>query len=296
MLEKAAQKLLAWPVPDALHSYSRRDTALYALSVGAGQDACDERQLDFVDPWRESMRALPSMPLILGYPGFWLGTREVQQACGLVAAKVLHVEQSVQIHAPLPVEGDIVGKTRLLGLVDKGADKGSLLYSERDIYLSDGMRHIATCAQVHYLRGFGGFGPTGFAPPQARPVPTTAPETEIIRHTRSEQALLYRLNGDANPLHIAPATAKAAGFQRPILHGMCTTGVVVHAVLEGLAGFATTHIKSFSLRMSAPVLPGESIKVQCWSDGAFRAVSNHSAVIEAGYVDFDEAFSSPKST
>lgn len=291
---EAVQRLLSWPVPDAEQRFTRHDTALYALSVGAGQDATDPRQRDLVDPWSNTLRALPSLPLVLGYPGFWLGGDEVQRACGFSAARVLHVEQSVRLHAPLPVAAQVVGKTRVLGLVDKGADKGSLLYSQRDIHLREDMRLLASCTQVHYLRGFGGFeglAPTGFVAPAARRFPTTPPDWALTRHTRPEQALLYRLNGDANPLHLDPTTAKAAGFERPILHGMCTAGVVVHAVLEALTGFAATGIRGFSLRMSAPVLPGESITVQCWNDGSFRAISHPRgiAVIEAGHADIETA-------
>lgn len=283
----SAHKLLAWAVPDAAHSFSRRDTSLYALSVGVGRDASDERQLEFVDPWHERLQALPTFPLVLGYPGFWLGGREIQQVCGFSAARVLHVEQSVRIHRPLPVAADVLGKTRILGLVDKGADKGSLLYSERDIVSREDNLLLATCAQVHYIRGFGGFGSTGFAVPPPRPMPTTAPDMELTLPTQPEQALLYRLNGDANPLHIYPAAAKAAGFERPILHGMCTAGVVMHGVLQALTGYVADRVQGFSLRMSAPLVPGESMDIQCWRTGAFRAVAagRGITVIEGGFAD-----------
>jgi acyl dehydratase len=264
-------RLLQWKVPSVRQRYTRRDTALYALSVGLGHDPLDPRQLSMVDPWNERLAALPSMALVLGYPGFWLGDPKVHAATGIAADQVLHAEQSLELHAPVPAEAEVVGHTRVVGLVDKGAGRSALLYSERTIQHAGDAKRIATCRQVHHLRGAGGFGDTGFAAPPAAAIPAGEPDMTADLSTRPEQALLYRLNGDANAIHFDPAVSRRAGFARPLLHGMCTMGLVVHALLRTLVDYDATRMRSLTLRMTAPVLPGDTIRTEVWRNGMFRA-------------------------
>jgi acyl dehydratase len=259
------EKLMIFPVPEVRQTLTKRDTAFYALSIGLGQDPMDERQLDFVDHHR-ALKAMPSMAVVLGHPGFWLSNPET----GVDAVRVVHGEQGFEIHRPLPVEGEIFAQTRVTGLVDRGAGKGALLYSEKEVRGSDGTLY-ATTRSTTFLRGDGGFGGPSGPVKQPHPVPAGDPDLVADLPTRPEQALYYRLNGDDNPLHADPAVAAKAGFPRPILHGLCTLGVVTHALIRALADYDAPGLRALDLRFSAPVYPGETIRTEIWRSGAFRA-------------------------
>jgi acyl dehydratase len=252
-------RLLNWPIPEIRQRLRWQDSALYALSVGCGQDPLDSQELSFVTEG-PGMRALPSMAVVLGYPGFWLR----DPATGVDAVRVVHGEQRLVLHAPLPVEGELVGRSRVTGLVDRGEGKGALLYTERVIEdVATGTR-LATLEQTTFLRGDGGFGgPPG---PVRRPAPEPegAPGVALDLPTRPEQALLYRLNGDHNPLHSDPALAARAGFPRPILHGLATFGVVARGLLRLFCEGDPARFGAIECRFSAPVFPGETIRIEAW--------------------------------
>ncbi len=267
-------RLLAYPLPPVHQKLTKRDTVLYALSVGLGQDPVDERQLDFVDPHR-GLTAMPSMAVVLGYPGFWLKN----PATTVDAVRLVHGEQGLVLHRPLPVEGEVIGETRITGLVDKGAGKGALLYTEKLLRDAATGGLLATATATTFLRADGGFGGSAGPAKPAHVMPEGTPDIAIDLPTRPEQALLYRLNGDDNPLHADPATAAAAGFPCPILHGLCTFGVVTHALLRGLCAYDPGRLRSMELRFSAPVFPGETVRTEIFRDGSFRA-----SAIERGVV------------
>ncbi|KAA2214058.1 MaoC/PaaZ C-terminal domain-containing protein [Teichococcus oryzae] len=255
-----------FPIPEVRQRVTPRDAVFYALSVGLGQDPMDRRQLDFTDADR-ALRVLPSMAVVLAHPGFWAA----DPATGIDAVKVVHGEQSITLHHPLPAEGEIIGRTRVTGLIDKGEGKGALLYSEKELRDAATGTLLAVTGSTTFLRGDGGFGgPSGPVKP-VNPVPETPPDITVDLPTRPEQALYYRLNGDNNPLHSDPDVAAKAGFPRPILHGLCTLGVVAHALLRELGDYREDSMKSLALRFSSPVFPGETIRTEIWRDGAFRA-------------------------
>lgn len=257
--------LLNFPIPEVRQTITPASSILYALSIGMGCDPMNTDALDFVDHHR-GLKAMPSMAVVLGHPGFWLA----DPATGVDAIRLVHGEQGIVWHAPLPTSGEIVGRTRVTGLVDKGAARGALLYSEKTLTDAAG-NLLATTTSTTFLRGDGGFGgATGPVRPAA-PAPDGFPDQVIDLPTRPEQALIYRLNGDDNPLHSDPAVAWKAGFPRPILHGLCTLGVVTHALLRGLCGYNPASLRALSLRFSAPVFPGETIRTEIWSSGGFRA-------------------------
>lgn len=257
--------LLNFPIPEVRQTITPASSILYALSVGMGCDPMDTDALDFVDHHR-ALKAMPSMAVVLGHPGFWLA----DPATGVDAIRLVHGEQSITWHAPIPISGDVVGRTRVTGLVDKGAGKGALLYSEKT--LTDAAGHLlATTTSTTFLRGDGGFGGAAGPVRRAAPAPEGVADRIIDLPTRPEQALYYRLNGDDNPLHSDPSVAAKAGFPRPILHGLCTLGVVTHAVLRGLCGYDPARLRALSLRFSAPVFPGETIRTEIWASGGFRA-------------------------
>jgi acyl dehydratase len=259
------ERLLNFPVPEERQRLTVQDTILYALSIGLGADPMDERRLDFVDQHR-ALKAMPSMAVVLGHPGFWLA----DPATGVDAVRLVHGAQEIVWHAPLPIAGEVTGHTRVAGLVDRGPGKGALLYAEKQVRDASGTLLATTTATI-VLRADGGFGgPAGPIRPPS-PAPQGSPDITVDLPTRPEQALLYRLNGDDNPLHADPATAAQAGFPRPILHGLCTLGFVCHALLRGLCDYDPQGLRSLDLRFSAPVFPGETIRTEIWRDGGFRA-------------------------
>ena len=261
------QTLKNFDIPEVTHDVTPNECILYALSVGLGADPMDERQLDYV--YERRLKAMPAMANVLAYAGFWLADPRT----GVDAVKLVHGEQSMVLHAPLPTEGTLRARTRVREIIDRGAGKGALLYSGRDILGADGTR-LATIEGTTFLRGDGGFGgPSGPVKPP-HPTPEREPDITVDLPTRPEQALLYRLNGDRNPLHIDPAVAAKAGFPRPILHGLCTFGVVAHALLRAVCRYDPGRFGRMDMRFSAPVFPGETIRTEIFIEpggAAFRA-------------------------
>ena len=261
---------------DIRHDFTAKDTILYALGLGLGQDPLDEAQLRFV--YEEGLQALPTMAVVLAYPGFWIKSPDT----GVDWVKVLHGEQTIRIHKPLPTHGRLVGRMRIDEIVDKGAGKGALIYSSRDVHDLETNELVCTLEQTTFARGDGGFGgPSG--PTRApHPLPERAPDLVCDLGTRPESALVYRLSGDLNPLHADPKVAQKAGYKQPILHGLCTLGVAGHALLKTACGYDPTRFKALQLRFSAPVYPGETIRTEMWRDGA--VVSFRSKVVERDVV------------
>jgi acyl dehydratase len=279
-------KLLNYRIPEVRQELTKRDAVLYALSVGLGRDPMDERQLDFVDFSRD-LKALPTWPVVLCHPGFWLAN----PATGVDAVRVVHGEERLSLHEPLPSEGELLGRTRVTGIVDKGEGKGALLYSEKQVIDVRRDRLLATVLRTTFVRGDGGFGGPAGPVLEAAAIPDGEPDLMIDLTTRPEQALLYRFNGDDNPLHLDPAVATSAGFERPILQGLCTLGTVGHALLRGLCDYEPGRLKNIEARFSKPVYPGETIRTEIWKSGAFRArvlerdivvLNNGRAVMAAG--------------
>ncbi|MGH7121611.1 MAG: MaoC/PaaZ C-terminal domain-containing protein [Acetobacteraceae bacterium] len=275
------ETLRHFPIPEIRQHWAARDTILYALSIGLGQNPLDPRQLDFVDQHRV-LKAVPSMVVVLGSPGFWLADPKTTAD----AVQLVHGEQGFVIHRPLPAAGDIIGRTRIAGLIDKGAGRAALLYTEKEVIDGATGALIATTTSTTFLRGQGGFGGPAGPLKEVHRIPVGPPEITCDLPTRPEQALYYRLNGDDNPLHADPAVAARAGFPRPILHGLCTLGVVCHALLAALADYDTARLTALDLRFSAPVFPGETLRAEIWRNGAFqaRALERDTLVITNGRV------------
>lgn len=255
--------LLARAPIETRQSLTRRDTILYALGVGADE-------LRFV--YEEDLAALPTMAVVMAYPGFiWR-----DPALGADWAKILHGETMVEVHAPLPVEGELVGYTRFDAVDDKGAEKGAVVLQSRRIVDAAGT-HVATARNLSFLRGDGGCGSVGTPSAPLPKVPDDrAPDAVVTLRTADNQAMIYRLSGDLNPLHIDPAVAARAGFRRPILHGLCSFGLAGRAVLRALVDNDAGRIRKIGLRFSSPVFPGETIRTEIWHTGdgtaAFRAI------------------------
>jgi acyl dehydratase len=262
------EKLLALKIPDVEHAYGPKDCMLYALGVGLGLDPMDEEQLAFV--YEKNLKVLPSMAVVLAHPGFWVKDLDT----GIDWMKVVAGEHSLVLHRPLKPSGTVRGRTKIVEIIDKGAGKGAIIYSERVIDDKATGERVATIVQTTFCRGDGGFGGPPREQRPVHPIPERAPDLACDLPTRPEMALIYRLSADPNPLHADPATAKAAGFPRPILHGLATFGVCGHALLKTLCGYDPTRLTALAGRFSAPVFPGETIRTEIWRDGAvasFRA-------------------------
>lgn len=268
--------LLNWPFPAVEHRYTERDTILYALGVGAGHDPLDPGDLRHV--YEDGLLALPSMAVVLGHPGFWLK----HPGTGIDWRQTLHGEQGLVLHGKLPVAGTVVGRTRITGLVDKGPGKAALLFSERTVTEQASGELLCTVTSTTFLRGEGGFGGAAGPVPAPHPMPEGEPERTVDLPTLPQAALIYRLSGDDNPLHADPAIAAAAGFPRPILHGLATYGVAGRAVLRACCGGDPTRLKRLDVRFSAPVFPGETIHTEIWGDGP--VVSFRCRVVERDVV------------
>ena len=237
-----------------------KDTLLYALALGFGADPLDQRQLQYV--YEEGLRSLPGMAMIVAYPGFWM--RDPRY--GFEWQKVLHAEESIEIHHPLPVAGRVRGQTVIEDVIDRGAEKGCFVYLRKSLY-DDNDNLLASVVSNTLARGDGGFGGGGAPrPPMAKP-PERDADLVCDLPTLPQSALLYRLCGDMNPLHADPAVAQGVGFDAPILHGRCTMGVAQHALIRSCCDYDASRLRSMQLRFSAPFMPGETLRTEIWQDG-----------------------------
>jgi acyl dehydratase len=255
------EKLLKLAIPTVEQTYTQKDAMLYALGVGLGFDPTDRDQLDFV--YEKNLKVLPTFAVVLAYPGLWVRDLDT----GIDAVKVVHGEQGLTLHRPLPPAGAVVGKSRVTGVVDKGEGRGALVMAERKIFAKGSGELIATVTQTAFCRGDGGFGGPSGPTPKPHELPARAPDLVCDLPTSPQAALIYRLSADINPLHADPDVAKAAGFPKPILHGLATYGVAGHALLKAACGYDPARLKSLNARFTAPVYPGETFRTEIWLDG-----------------------------
>jgi acyl dehydratase len=247
-------------VDDRTSHYRVEDTILYALATGFGADPLDARQLRFV--YEEGLVALPCMSVVVGYPGFWLKNPEY----GVDWPQVLHAEEDFEIHRELPVAGRVRARTVVTAVIDRGAGKGAFILSTKEVRDLGDDALIATVRSTTLARGDGGFGgPDGPRPPPVE-LPERAPDAVCDLPTLPQQALLYRLCGDLNPLHADPAVARRGGFTQPILHGRCTMAVAQHALLRECCDYEASRLRSMRVRFTAPFFPGETLRTRIWRD------------------------------
>lgn len=263
---------------DVIHRYEAKDTILYALGVGCGYD---EEDLRYV--YERRLQALPSMATVLGLSDFWLK----DSASGIDWRQALHGEEAITLHAPLPVAATVVGRTRIAEIFDKGPRKAALLLPTREIFERTSGRKLATLSSTIVLRGHGGFGgPSGPASDRS-PIPERAPDAACALRTSRRSALIYRLSGDLNPLHVEPGAAQEAGFPKPILHGLCTLGVATRAILRCCCENEPARLKDLRARFSAPAFPGDTLQTEIWHESAqirfrTRAIERDVIVLDSG--------------
>jgi acyl dehydratase len=282
--------------PDAVGSTSEpvrrawtsKDSLLYAVGVGASaDDPLDPAELQFTTENSIDIvqRTLPTFPVVIAPLGGGL-----EKIGSFNPVMVVHGEQGVTLHREVPVEGELEAVSTVVGIYDKGS--GAVVVTETVATLvSDGQPLFTNTSSI-FARGEGGFG--GERGPSLKfSAPEAKPDHEVTYATRRDQALTYRLSGDRNPLHADPQFAKAAGFDRPILHGLCTYGFTGRALLHTLAGSDPARFRSISGRFSSPVFPGEDLTIRAWRTGEGEAVfqtlgPDGRVVLDAGRATFDE--------
>jgi acyl dehydratase len=242
-------------LPETKFSYEERDVMLYALGVGA-------RELDFI--FERGLKVLPTFAVIPAFPALMGMSASVE----VNPVMILHGEQGFKIEKEIPTSGNLTTSGKIAGVYDKG--KGALVVIETETK-DDGGATVFTNRTGVFIRGAGGFG--GERGPEAGNIaPERAPDKTVEMPTLDIQAAIYRLSGDRNPLHIDPAFAKMAGYDRPILHGLCTFGYAGRAVLQEYCGNDTGKFTGMSARFSGVVYPGDTIITDMWDVGGGNVI------------------------
>lgn len=273
-------RLLEMRIPRVEHRYTRNDVQLYALGINHGSDPTDSTELAYV--YEKNLVVAPTFALVLGV----VSLRDLE--LGIDFSGVVHAEQAVELNRPLALEGTVFCETRISDVWDLGAKKGAMLVVQRDLFDSAGT-HLARCVQKALCRNDGGFGGP---PPPPRTVATETdrePDLRCAIEVLPQQALIYRLSGDRNPLHVDPEAAKVAGFERPILHGLATFGLIARELGRRFAANDPARIEAISARFSAAVFPGQALQLHAWTGHgrvAFKAFQDGRLVIDGGSFAF----------
>lgn len=253
------EKLMALKRTGDRFSYTDRETMLYALGVGMSRDPYEASELAYTFE-SAKLKTVATMATVLQRV-------PLLKDCGYDYTKVVHGEQRLMLEKPLEPEGEIVCDSRVLSAFDKGPGKGAIIDTELVAKDAKTGAKLYTLVSTTFARGDGGFGGPAGAGLAPHKLPDRKPDLTAAAETRIDQALLYRLNGDRNPLHADPELAKRVGFPVPILHGLCTYGTACRTVLREVAKYDHTRIRGFDVRFSSPVYPGETILTDMWIDG-----------------------------
>lgn len=263
------------------HSWTEKDVMLYALGVGAGTG---ELQFTTENTMDTPLRVLPTMAVVLGVGGFGA----MSKIGTFNPAMLVHGEQAIELYGEIPTSGTVSTVGEITGIWDKG--KGAVVVTESvSTDVSTG-KPLFKNTMSAFIRGEGGWGGDRGPSGARNEPPERAPDHEVTYRTRDDQALIYRLSGDRNPLHSDPAFAKLGGFDRPILHGLCTYGFTGRALLHTLCGSDPARFRSMEGRFSSPVYPGEALTVRMWvedSSATFQTCGEDGrVVIDSGRVTF----------
>ena len=248
--------LMGQRASDAAHAYVERDSMLYAIAVGMGRDAMDERELDFVYERRGTLRCVPSQAVTVA-------RHNLIYEIGLNVPKMLHGEQKLTLHRPFPPAAEVLANHRVCEVYDKGPAKGLLIETDTQVRLKDGTP-LYDVHNLYFARGDGGIGSPAKLQNTATPMPERVPDLVRVTQTLPWQALLYRLTGDRNVIHGDPVLARQTGFKGPILHGSATLGIACREVLASVCDYDPVCIKTLGTRFTAVVYPGDRIETDIW--------------------------------
>jgi acyl dehydratase len=254
------ERIMAYRPADIAVDCGERECILYALGIGIGMEPVHAGDLKFVYE-RAGLAAFPTMAVVLGWPG-----RMTDPAFGIDERLVVAGDLRVVLHRPLPAQAKLVSRPRVKEVIDKGPGNAAIVLGTRDLLAEDGTR-VATVDNSTFARKHGGFGGKVTESPPQHAVPQTAPQVVCDLPTPPNLALIYRLNGDENPLHADPERAKVAGFDRPILHGAASFGIAAHAIMRTLADDRPERLAAIEARFSRPVFPGDTIRTEMWREG-----------------------------
>jgi acyl dehydratase len=250
--------LMATSVVDEEFEYTEKDCILYALGVGLGADPLDRRELPYVYEG-QSLATVPTMASMLMSPTFL-------SDCGWDYSQVLHGGQWLELYRPLPAAASLKINRRVVGVQDRGVKRGAKIQIEAEARLAHDDTALFTLGLMLIARGDGGFGGPKGSGPMPHKLPRREPDLTCDLQTRRDQALLFRLSGDMNPLHADPDLAQDAGFPAPLMHGRCTAGFACRAILQTICAYDATLVTGFDMRFSAPVFPGDVLTTEMWQD------------------------------
>ncbi|KAJ8762248.1 hypothetical protein K2173_007404 [Erythroxylum novogranatense] len=296
--------VLAHKFPETTYSYTERDAAIYALGVGAcGHDALDSDELKYVyhEDGQEFVKVLPTFAALFSLGSLTRGLN--LPGLDYDPRLLLHGQQYIEIYKPFPSSASLLNKVSLAGLHDKG--KAAILEIETKSYLKDSGELLCMNRSTVYLRGAGGFSNSSLPFSYSNyptdqvavvKIPRSQPFAVYEDCTQPPQALLYRLSGDYNPLHSDPLIAKVAGFPRPILHGLCTLGFAIRAIIKCVCKGNANVIKIVSGRFLLHVYPAETLITEMWLEGLrviYQVkVKERNRAVLSGYVDLNRLTSS----
>jgi acyl dehydratase len=276
------EKLRNWKFEEVRHNYVERDAILYALGLGLGRDPLNAKELNYV--YEKDLVVLPTFAVTLATLGLWVK----DPATSITLGGLVHGAQSAAFHAPLPPQASIVGKARISQVYDRGAEKGAVIIVERSIHDAHSDLRYCTLEQTLMLRADGGFGGDPL-PANELSIPLTPHDKAVEYQTTEGQAILYRLSGDWNPLHVDPDVAQRAGFPKPILHGYCSYGIAGWAASLA-SDLPPSLLKTLQCQFTGPVIPGDQLTFEFWRLGAdkwlFHARSNSKIVLAKGCATF----------
>ena len=274
--------LMAQRASDAAHAYTERDTMLYGMAVGMGRDPFDTRELDFVYERRGTLRSVPSQAVTVA-------RHNLIYDIGLDVPKMLHGEQKLTLHRPLPPAAEVLADHRVCEVYDRGPAKGLLIETDTRVRLKDGTA-LFDVHNLYFARGDGGIGSPAILHNTTQPMSERAPDLVRVTQTLPWHALMYRLTGDRNVIHADPDIARQMGFKAPILHGSGTLGIACREVLAGVCDYDPTRMKSFGTRFSSIVYPGDRIETDIWVDAnqvrfRCRVPERNAVVLDHGECD-----------